>query len=257
MIVREARHRPLAWAERRKQVPAWAVSFFAVEWVLEWLAYLLSRWHLVTVVDYLGTLSILAAVFFYFHDADNRVMQRHYQAWQVINTAQGKGGSGGRVEALQELNADGVALIGVDVSTAFLQGVHLRNARLVRSNFSAADVRNADFSDADLEDSDLHSANFRQSSFKKASLGGSRLDDADLEGADLTDADLSGAILDNADLRFVNLSNTGWNQIRSIQGANLFGLKDSPSGFLEWAVKHGAVQFETDEQWEQSRKPLR
>jgi hypothetical protein len=253
MIVREARQRPLAWPERRKQVSTWAVPFFAIEWVLEWVAYLLSHWHFVIVLEYLGSLSILVAVFFYFHDAENRVKQRHYQAWQVINTAQGKGGSGGRIEALQELNEDGVPLVGVDVSGAFLQGIHLGKAHLVRSNFNAADVRNGDFREADLRDSDLHSANFRQSSFNQASLAGARLDDADLQGADLGDADLSGTILDNADLRFVSASNAGWNRIRSIQGANLFGLRNAPAGFLEWAVKRGAVQTETDEQWERLR----
>jgi len=253
MITREPRQRPQGWSEQRKRVSVWAVPFLAVEWMMEWLAFLLSRWHFVVVLDYLGSLSILVAVFFYFHDADNRVKQRHYQAWQVINTAQGKGGSGGRIEALQELNADGVALVGVDVSGAFLQGIHLRNARLVRSNFSAADARNSDFGSSDFTDSDLRSGNFRQSNFKKASLAGSRLEDADLQGADLTDADLSGVILDNADLRFVTMANTRWNRIRSIHGANLFSLKDSPSGFIEWAVKHGAVRFEFDQQWDPSR----
>src|SRR3984957_20259912 len=56
------------------------------------------------------------------------------QAWQVINTAQGKGGSGGRLEALQELNVDRIPLVGVDVSGAFLQGATLANARFFRAN---------------------------------------------------------------------------------------------------------------------------
>jgi len=42
---------------------------------------------------------------------------------------------------LQELNADRVPLVGVDVSGAFLQGIRLRGARLLRSNFSAVDAR--------------------------------------------------------------------------------------------------------------------
>ena len=39
---------------------------------------------------------------FYFADQGGRLKQKHYQAWQVINTAQGKGGSGGplRIVAL-------------------------------------------------------------------------------------------------------------------------------------------------------------
>jgi hypothetical protein len=228
------------------------MPFFAIEWVWEWTAFLLSRWAFVVVLEYLGSLSILVAVFFYFHDSGNRVKQRHYQAWQVINTAQGKGGSGGRIEALQELNEDGVPLVGVDASGAFLQGVHLGKARLLRSDFSAADLRNSDFKAADLQDSDLHSANFRQSSFEKALLFGARMNDSDLQGTNLSGADLSGAILDNADLRFAIMNNTNWSNIRSIKGANLFGLRNAPNGFLQWSVKHGAVQVESDEQWERS-----
>ena len=253
MIVRETRQRPLAWRERINTVPSWSVPFFALEWVWEWLAFLLSRWTFVVLLDYLGSLSVLVAVFFYFHDSDNRVKQRHYQAWQVINTAQGKGGSGGRIEALQELNDDGIALVGVDVSSAFLQGIHLGRARLLRSDFSAADVRNSDFKSADLQDSNLHSANFRQSSFQKASLAGAQIDDADLEGADLSDTDLSGAVFDNSDLRFVVLTNAKWREIEGIDGANVYGIRNAPDGFLEWALQHGAVQMKTDADWESAR----
>src|SRR5262245_5889236 len=37
----------------------------------------------------------------------------NYQAWQVINSAQGKGGSGGRIHALHDLISSGVSLAGV------------------------------------------------------------------------------------------------------------------------------------------------
>src|SRR6266699_3248514 len=70
-------------------------------------------------------------------DWPDRQKQKHYQAWQVINTAQGKGGSGGRIEALHELNEDRVPLVGVNVSSSFLQGLKLKDASLVRADFSA------------------------------------------------------------------------------------------------------------------------
>ena len=82
---------------------------------------------------------MLFAVVFYCADTGNRRKQKHYQAWQVINTAQGKGGNGGRIEALQELNADRVSLAGVDIAGAFLQGLQLRRANLVRAKMAAAD----------------------------------------------------------------------------------------------------------------------
>lgn len=252
MIIREPRERPRSWPERKQQIPSWSIPFFALEWVWEWTAFLLSRWSFLEVLEYMGSLSILVAVFFYFHDSDNRIKQRHYQAWQVINTAQEKGGSGGRIDALQELNNDGVPLVGVDVSGAFLQGVHLGKARLLRSDFSAADARNSDLKAADLQDSNLHFANFRQSSFQHASLLGAQIDNADFQGADLSQADLSGVVFDNTDLRFVKLDHTNWQNIRSIKGANVYGVRDAPNGFVEWAMQHGAVQMKNDEQWQGS-----
>ena len=139
----------------RKSKHAWAKPFLAVEWIWEWIAYALSNWTFLEVLDYLETFSVLIAVIFYFSESGDRVKQRHYQAWQVVNTSQGKGGSGGRIEALQELNADGVPLVGVDVSGAFLQGIRLDKARLLRANFSTADIRDAKFPSADFTDADL------------------------------------------------------------------------------------------------------
>jgi len=151
MKIHIRKERPAPWAERKHQTKhTWLVPFVAFEWMWEWVAYGLSNWTFLEVLDYLETFSVLIAVIFYFSESGDRVKQRHYQAWQVVNTSQGKGGSGGRIEALQELNADRVPLVGVDVSGAFLQGVRLEKARLLRSNFSAADVRDGKFSSADF-----------------------------------------------------------------------------------------------------------
>src|SRR5437762_2977171 len=131
--------RPVPWAESKIKIKRkWTTPFAALEWFWEWLAYFLSNWTFLHVLDYLRSFGIIVAVAFYFSESGDRLKQKHYQAWQVINTAQGKGGSGGRLEALQELNKDGIPLVGVDVSGAFLQGVVLKRSRLVRSNFNAA-----------------------------------------------------------------------------------------------------------------------
>lgn len=222
----------------------------ALEWPFQWMAFILGNWTFLELLDYLSTFSVLVAVIFYFHDADNRLRQKHYQAWQVINTAQGKGGSGGRIEALQELDADGVSLVGVDVSGAFLQGVQLSNAHLRRSDFNSADVRNSNFQSADLADSDLGSANFRESRLHGASFQGVRLDEADLWGADLSDADLADASLIDVDLRQADLNGIRWQQIRSLSGANIYAVRNAPQGFVAWAVQRGAVQIESDDKWE-------
>jgi len=232
-----------------------------MEWIFEWIAFALSRWTFLDVLEYLEGFSVLIAVIFYFSESGDRLKQKHYQAWQVINTAQGKGGSGGRVEALEELNTDGVSLVGVDVSGAFLQGLRLKRARLTRANFSTADLRDSDLAFADFSDASLHFTNFRQGNlrnvsfqhaylddadFTGADLSAADLDDADLRCVDLTDANLAGATLANADLSNTTLSNLHWREIRSLKKANIFGVKNPPEGFVAWAKQHGAVQIKSD-----------
>jgi len=249
MQIRLHRKRPVPWSLRRQTIRhAWAVPLWAFEWFWEWVAYILSNWSFLEVLEYLGSFSILIAVIFYFSESGDRLKQKHYQAWQVINTAQGKGGSGGRVEALQELNADGVPLVGVDVSGAFLQSIHLQGARLVRSNFSGTDLRDSDFAFADFSDANLRSVNFRQSNLHNAHFQHVHLDYADLWGADLSGADLSGAEIDSADLRFANLADVHWHDLGALKNANIYGVKNAPDGFISWALQHGAVQSESDSQ---------
>src|SRR5580692_4505142 len=147
MILHHPRTRPSPWRVRRQSLrAAWLAPLVWLEWVWEWAAFGLSNWAFLEVLEYLGTFSVLVAVIFYFSESGDRVKLRHYQAWQVINTAQGKGGSGGRIEALQELNQDKVPLVGVDVSSAYLQGLRLEHASLVRADFSSADLRTSDLS---------------------------------------------------------------------------------------------------------------
>jgi len=244
MIVRERRSRPAPWRERNRSIShRWMVPFVAFEWLWEWVAFVLSNWTFLEVLEYLGSFSVLVAVVFYFSESGDRIKQRHYQAWQVINTAQGKGGSGGRVEALQELNEDRVPLVGVDVSSAFLQGIHLRKADLSRSNFSSADLRNSDLSGCNFALADLNTANFRGAMLDRASFAQADLRNADLNGSSLAGADLTGAILDDADLRGVDLANARWQDIRSIAGANVANIRNPPAGFADWALKHGAVSI--------------
>ena len=163
MILHHRRERPAPWRERKARTRhRWLVPLLAIDWLWEWMAFLLSNWSFLEVLEYLGSFSILIGVIFWFSESGDRVQQRHYQAWQVINTAQGKGGSGGRIEALEELNADHVALTGVDVSSAFLQTLRLPHAQLMRANFSAADLRDSDLGGSDLTWAELRSANLAQ-----------------------------------------------------------------------------------------------
>jgi hypothetical protein len=217
------------------------LPFAAIEYPCEWTAYLLSRWSFLEVLEYLGSFSILIAVIFYFSESGDRIKQKHYQAWQVINTAQGKGGNGGRIEALQELDADGVPLVGVDVSGAFLHGVRLPNAGLTRANLNAVDARNSNFQHADFMGANLHAGNFRSSNLSSANFQDADLGEADFCSADLSSADLTGATLDGAELGKADLSKIKWEAIKSIRGASVQGVRNAPEGFLSWAVKNGAA----------------
>ncbi len=243
MISRRETDRPKPWAELKGSLKHhWQIPFRAFEWIWEWVAYGLGRWSFLEVVQDLSTFSVLVGVIFYFSESRYRVMQRHYQAWQVINTAQGKGGSGGRIDALQELNADKVPLVGVDVSSAFLQGIRLEHANLLRADMSAADLRNSDFTAANLTFAELHDANFRNAILENVSLSNADLKDADLVGADLRGADLTQADLSGTDLRLADLASVKWKGVKSIKTANIAGVKNAPDGFIQWALHNGAVE---------------
>lgn len=243
MISRRVSRRPAEWKTVASGLRyRWMVPFRAFEWLWEWAAYGLGRWSFLEVLEYLGSLSVLVGVLFYFSESGDRIKQRHYQAWQVINTAQGKGGSGGRIEALQELNADKVPLVGVDASSAFLQGIRLERANLLRADMSAADLRGSTFRSADFTYADLQSANFRESDLDHAVFSNADLKNADLVGSNLAGARLEGADLSSADLRSAHLSGIEWKQIAGIKSANIAGVKDAPVGFVEWALKNGAVE---------------
>jgi uncharacterized protein YjbI with pentapeptide repeats len=247
MILHERRKRPEPWHLQRGALRhSWLVPLLAIEWMFEWLAYALSRWAFLEVLEYLGSFSVLIAVIFYFSESGDRVKQRHYQAWQVINTAQGKGGSSGRIEALQELDEDGVPLVGVDVSGAFLQGIRLPRASLVRADLHAVDARNSDFQSANLDGANLNSGNFRNGNLSGAHLQNSDLGEADFCSANLSGAILDGVTLDAAELGNADLAGVIWQKIASLKGANIRHVRNPPEGFVEWALKQGAVTTESD-----------
>lgn len=244
--------RPKPWHEERQTISApWLVPLHRINWLIAWASWALSHWALLELLDHLGTFSVLIAVIFYFADSGNRVKQKHYQAWQVINTAQGKGGSGGRIEALQELNSDHVSLIGVDASGAFLRGIHLERAHIERCDLHAADLRNSVLESAKLSSCNLQSANFRLADLAGSDLGDASMQDVDLNQANLANASLAGTDLSRADLRFADARNIDWKSIQSMQLANIYGLKNAPPEFAAFAQKHGAISLASDDDWNQ------
>lgn len=244
------RPRPEPWSIKREQYKHRVLlPLHRLNWIWEWLAHFLSNWVFLEVLEYLGKFSVLIAVIYFFAESGDRKKQKHYQAWQVVNTAQGKGGSGGRVDALEELNRDRVPLVGVDVSRAFLQGIRLPRADLLRSNLESVDARRSVLRFANLTYSNLQSSNLRNSDLTHVKLGGTNLEDADLAEADLSGADLNQTNLDRADLRDTNLHDSQWQKISGIRLANIWGAKNAPEGFVAWAIEHGAVSIESDDEW--------
>ena len=243
MISRRVTRRPEDWKSLRAGIKhGWLLPFRAFEWLWEWVAFALSRWSFLEALEYLSSLSVLVAVIFYFSESGDRIKQRHYQAWQVINTAQGKGGSGGRIEALQELNADKVPLVGVDVSSAFLQGIRLDRAKMLRADLNAADLRGSTLRFADFTYANLRWTNFRGSDLESTVLSNADMTNADLAGSNLTGAKLDGTNLSSADLRNADLQGIDWKRIAAIHQANIAGVKNPPDGFRDWALKNGAIE---------------
>jgi uncharacterized protein YjbI with pentapeptide repeats len=251
MYIYRVRRRPGPLKEHLQRAPhACLRPFFALEWIWDWVSYLLGNWSFLEVLEYAGTLSILLGVILYFAESGDREKQKHYQAWQVINTAQGKGGSGGRKEALQELVADRVDLVGVDVSDAFLMGVRLTGANLARASLRGADLRMALFDQANLSYADLGSANIRNGSLVRTNLAYAMFADSDLNGCNLTEANCEDVDFSRADLRNCELKNLKWKGMKEVKLANLFGVKDAPEGFVQWAMQNGAVAIESDADWD-------
>jgi Pentapeptide repeats (8 copies) len=252
----EARHRPKPrnWSDfYRCIVHRWLLPFLLIDWITAWAAYFLSKTSILEFLEYCGSFSILIGVIFYFMDAPERTKIKHYQAWQVINTAQGKGGSGGRGEALHELNEDHVPLVGVDLTDAFLQNVDLQHADLRRGRFHGGDLKEANLSGSNLEQSVLIFTNLRDSKLVRVNFTDCDLTDADLEGATLAGCTLHNADFTRTDLRGADLANAAdWKSIASLQMADIHGIQHAPDGFAAWAIGKGAVDIASDEDWAQA-----
>jgi uncharacterized protein YjbI with pentapeptide repeats len=175
------------------------------------------RWGIIKLLQIGATLSVLFAVISYTFTDDDRRKERQYEAWQVITAAQGKGGSGGRIAALQDLLRDSVSLAGVDLRHAWLNGIQLPHARLYNAALDSARLASANFQSASMVDASLRGAVLWDANLRRAVLL-----NADLRGADLTGADLRDARLWNADLRGARL--TGANlQMANLEEAHLQG----------------------------------
>ncbi|MEM8612528.1 MAG: pentapeptide repeat-containing protein [Cyanobacteria bacterium P01_H01_bin.105] len=199
----------------------------------------LLRWadnqSLLSFLGIIGNISIIFAVFIYIGSEKQRRDAEIYQAWQVITSAHGQAGSGGRRRALEFLNASPGAnwrrkfpwfcapmaiclwppesLDGINLSSDSVSNSTRENDDDSRQPFSGvylfdvllpkASLRSANFSGAELK-----SANFSGADLRNAKLSKAILIDANLSKAVLQNTNLSEAVLPNANLSEAVLENT-------------------------------------------------
>jgi uncharacterized protein YjbI with pentapeptide repeats len=184
-----ASEKPDTWKEWKAKHPRWRPLWLWIfgwpEWRLERLVYWCKGLAIFEMLEFVGRASVLIAVFLWFWEAGDREKQKHYRAWELINSARGSSGDGGRRDALQDLNADKVDLSAAPLSKAYLVEAQLSNAKLSRADLIKADLSGANLAGANLTGANLTKAN---------------LSNSDLTGANLTDTNLTGALLVQAKL---------------------------------------------------------
>lgn len=224
--------------------PVWLVAAIAA---LAWSGIFLvaeeTSW-LARVLEGADTTSLILALVLFIKEAPDRRKQFHYQAWSTIDAAHGVNVSYARILALQDLNADGVPLRGLDVPGAEFAGIQLPRADLSHANFSESNLSNANLNQANLNKAnlsktklsgaDLHDANLSFTYLKESNLSSANLNHANLICADLSQVNFSGANLKQANLSGANLTGA------YLTGANLKGATISESE-LRGAFLDGAI----------------
>jgi len=260
----------LSWKEFKiKNKNSFFFLFKTIEWILEWLSIYLKRWAFLDILDRLGRLSILVAIITWFIQLPVQKEKEHQNiisnAWTVLNTAQGKFGSGGREKAINDLIKEGVSLYGVNLSNGYYKLLKLSGQNMERSNFENSYILDpkiidcgfidANFDNAEIVDAFIMACSFQRASFVNAIFNGdccldnSSFEEAYCKGIEINSS-LSGTDFTATDLRGSNLSNiSSWKEIKSIRFANIYGIINAPKGFLEWALQNGAVQIKNTSDW--------
>jgi uncharacterized protein YjbI with pentapeptide repeats len=232
--MREPKIPPKAWPEfvgneRRK----WLRASLRFEWICEHLAYRLSRWAFIELLEYGGKLAVLVTIGLYLFKSDQRKQTaqdqkraKQFQAWQTLNSSYGKSGNAGRNIALEELARDRVSMVSIDLSNAIMNHISLPFADFRRGNLQGASlnystINNACFKDATVHGAEFSHAQLTNSSFIEAKMNGvnfvfSKLDrinfvSADAQRARFSYAELSGVRFDDADLRNAHFTKAALN----------------------------------------------
>jgi uncharacterized protein YjbI with pentapeptide repeats len=205
--MRKENQRPKSWKDssRSSRGNYLRLALDGFEWLCEWVSYALSRWAFLEVLEYVGKLGILIAIVSYVYPgcrdrkqatesakqsaADTR-LSRHYIAWQTINSALGKPGNGGRADALQDLNRDGIPMDGISLSgKAILIGpLNLTNASMRHADFTDGTYENVNFSGANLDFSKWFNTVAEECNFRSASFWAATFDHSTFVWCDFSNA---------------------------------------------------------------------
>ncbi len=131
---------------------------------------------------------ITAAAVWLTHGSERRAVSVN-TSWQAINSANAageQGGSGGRIEALQQLIDDSVSLKGLVVAGAYLEGIDLSRGDLRTSNFRRARLGGAKFHEAIVHYGTFEWAHLQNAEFNGSKARYASFDHAFLNGADFT-----------------------------------------------------------------------
>ena len=240
-------HRP--WLKLEKQI--W-------EPLLAWA----NNQALLSLLGLLGNVGIILAVLTFIATERQRRDAEVLNAWQTITSAYGQPGSGGRIQALEFLNASpgthwrrrvvclwlctwpAESLDGINLGVESLErpspdsetvadeppargeaGVYLVGIELLHARLDFANLERANLSFASLDGARLVGARLEGANLWRANLEGAILTFANLERAALWNANLAGA-----DLRKANLKGA------SLGGANLEGVQGFTEGQLSEAL---------------------
>ena len=193
-----------------------------LERVLEWL----QKLALLEILGIIGNVGIIIAVLTYIGTEKQRRDTEVLNAWQTITNASGQAGSGGRIQALEFLNASPGAnwrrkfpwvcapmpictwpaesLAGINLAVDVPEKVTKEN----NNDFTDGDKVEATSTRAYLVKIQLSNAELRYANLKGADLGYANLKDAELDYANLRGAYLWYANLESADLRSADLQDT-------------------------------------------------
>jgi uncharacterized protein YjbI with pentapeptide repeats len=168
--------------------------------------------------------------------------------------------SAGLIKRLQMLN------VKPDLSNYKINYVDLSGVDFSYSELEHGDFEGCDFTEANFNGAYLTGVYFKNTELKGVSFHVSFLESSTLEFETIKNCYFWKSNLSNAKLNVINLINcnfvranltniSGWEYTKSWQNTNVRDLINAPEGFVEHALKHGAVVM-TDGEWRTHNKKL-